>query len=757
MTPSPSVREPDSAPEKQAGLTAIESLARAARQVALYGLEHPIAAAAVESACGKWVDEVGHDGAEISSNQQGLLWNGQPLPADLGPVLRLHEAMRERLIACVRFEPQVSDEDVVELLQLLGRDPQDIIGSGGAMAAFGRAGGGVRIEDVDFSRELRESEAAWIETCGELDEDAVEPLTRIFDCCLRTVRSLGDGRTLDRFRHVTPDADSEDQSTGEGPALTAADQTAATHIAHAVQCAGEIAMMADEGYWEDWQAQMLSLLMELEADRRSAIFRAPTTIAPGRRDVLAMIARRMETEECVSLVMDYPGGIQSEPSRGLARVLVRIMPNGERRAAIEPALHAEATRRGISEDIYRNVVELLLSRIEKAEAETAQRHAWVPDAMATLTHTDREGTGDPGLEALLSSTSPKAVHRARVEMLLELLHADLKVDQCSVILALLSDEVTQCTGSGDQGLAFEILGGLRQAAAADVEHDAGRRAVAAQALARTGSGPVVGMVMSQFPQAHIERKRELVLLLAGLGDEGMLALVMLAQQPHPLAVAETVTAITRQDGSSFYWLRRLLAEANPDAIPEIIRTLVHSGNPRAIAQLSVLAEHESLSVKLELIGAMRNAGVADAAGVLERLLYDPDTAVRIGAVQALGAVKATSAVPALLELMARQAARGDGVRLRAAAMTALGAIGAEAAVPLLREFLLRVPLLSPFASARIRVVAAAALASIGTASARGALELGARSRSRTVRQACERGLGQVRAAAQSPGRSTHAD
>jgi HEAT repeat protein len=78
-------------------------------------------------------------------------------------------------------------------------------------------------------------------------------------------------------------------------------------------------------------------------------------------------------------------------------------------------------------------------------------------------------------------------------------------------------------------------------------------------------------------------------------------------------------------------------------------------------------------------------------------------------------------------------------------------------VPLLREFLIRARLLSPFASARLRVAAVAALARIGTASAREALEQGARSRSRSVRQACEHGLARMGAVMGPPERNLHAD
>jgi hypothetical protein len=741
MSQSVGERLSEGAPANVAGFPALESLARAARQVALYGPEHPTAVRAIEDACHHWAQEAGGAVGEIRAEQQCLTWNGQPLPRDMGPVLRLHEVMRDGLIACIRFEAEVSCDDLVELLQLLARDPQEVFDSGGAMAVFGGAGGSIHVEDVDFSRELRESEAAWLETCDDVDGDAVDSLTRVFDHCLRTVRSLGDCRTLNRLRHDAAEPDGEGDSGAGDQRVSAAGDAVATQVAHAIQCAGEIALMADEEYWEGWLATVHSLLADLEPQWRAAIFRAPTAVTLGRSDMLTMIARRMSPAECVSLVLDYPGAVQSEPSRGLARVLARIMPDPDRKAAIESLLHAKAMKRGINEDIYRNVVGVLLSRSQKNPEEGAQRRrAWLPDAMAELTQTERGGSFDTEMDSLLKTTAPEAVRRARTEMLLELLRAELSTDQHGSILDLLADEVQRYAEPGKAGLALEILDGLRQAATRGGEKDAGRRAVAADALARTGTKAVVSAVVAELARSAKDRKGELLSLLGLLGDEGMSALVSLAREPGRVDVAEVVSAIAREDGASSFWLRRLLTEAGADAVPQIIRAVIGTGDARAMCQLALLAEHESVSAKLELIAAVRDAGAAGAAQALERLLYDDELSVRLGAVYALGVLKARETTPTLLDVLERQSSRGDGLRMREAIITALGEMGSEAAIPFLRETLLRGGLVSLFASRRPRIAAAGALSRISAAGAREALEQGAQSRSRAVRRACEKAL-----------------
>jgi HEAT repeat protein len=442
----------------------------------------------------------------------------------------------------------------------------------------------------------------------------------------------------------------------------------------------------------------------------------------------------------VSLILDYPGAIQAEPSRGLSRALSRIMLDRERRDAIEPLLRAEAAQSGISENTYRNVVELLLSRHkEAAGSDRPQPRQWLGDEMVAMTHPNRSGERDPAFDQLLETTAPESVRRARIEMLLELLHADLEIGKYAAILELLAEEGRRGSEQGETDIALGILAGLQREGGRDVQEDAGRRAVVTSALARTGTASVVADVLSEIARAGPERKWELITLLGGLGDEGMSALVSLARQPETVDVGDVVASVVRRDGASFFWLRRLLTEATADVMPQIMRALLRLGNHRVTSQLSVLADHQSLSVKLELIEAICEAGPS-AASVLERLLGDADYSVRLVAVHALGALRAVEAAPTLCKLLAEQPSFGEAARARESIVTALGEMRAESAIPALRDVLLWTGFAALLANVRPRVAAAAALGKIGGEAAREALTQGARSRLRAVREACRAAL-----------------
>ncbi len=736
MTQSAEKQGVVSAPGNQAGVAVVESLTRAARQLTLYGPEHPIARAALDDACEVWRARTGEQTGEIRADEGDLLWNGLALPSSSGSVSRMREAMRERLIACIRVDQGADPNDLAQALLLLSRDPQEVFGLGGAMRAYS-GGSSVHVEDIDFTKELRESEAAWLESCEEVDDDAADSFTQIFDCCLRTVRNLGDVRMLSRLRSSEETLDSNDLPSDDGSDPAQATNSVAHRLAHAIQCAGEVALSADEDYWEGWRQNVATLLLSLTPEWRASVFRARAGRGAGRPDMLTLIASRMSSEQCVGIILDFPGAIQSESSRGLARALSRIVPDEEKIAVIEPQLHAEALRRDISEDTYRNVVELLISRArQKLTTDAAEEQGWTLDEMSEMTHTDRDGEQAPELEELLETTSPEAVRQARIAMLLELLEADLDIDKYRAVLDALVEESLRGSGHDDTKLALEILSGLQRAAEQSAGDGADRRTIATRALQRTGTATAVADVLAEIGRATPGRARELVSLLAEMGDEGMAALVSATRNPDAARASDAVSAIIKRDGASSPWLRRLLIEANADAMPHIIRSLLREKDSQAITQLSLLADHPSLSVKLDLIGAIREAGTR-ATPALERLLGDQDQSVRMAAIRALGETKAADAVPLLCRQLGGQAAFGEGAREREVIAIALGEIGAAEAVPALTEALLRPGMAGLLAGAGARVAAAEALGRIGGAVARDALERGARSRSKAVKGACE--------------------
>ena len=726
------------APRDQRGISSLEALARAARQVAFYGPDHPVAEAALQDAWREWMEEAAGASTEVRAEEEGLFWNGQRLPPDSGPVGRLLEAMRERLIASITFSPGTGEGDLARLLSLLAQDPGELIAAGGAMRAFNREGAAIEVEEVDFARQLRESEALWAEACSSLGEETIEALRRIFDECIRTIKLLGDHRAMDRVLLAMSEAADPAQVEAEDEEERAVEEIVATRAAQLLQAAGELACFADESYWEGWRARMTEHLAALGREWIARIFRAPASSAPGSPDILTLIALELDPDRCVEAVLGYPGAIFAERWAGRARARCPGLPVPGRRRRGETRPRPPPRDAGISEDVYRNVVGLLLSddphRPGSSEAARGDRSA---DGMR-----DADSAGAE-LSDLLVTLDPGAVKRARLGTLVELLGAGLGADQHARMLTLVCDAAQQAARDGDTEGMIAALQGLGQAAQKGVGEDAGRRALAAAALAGCGIQEVVARLVDRVRETTGPEGRELVNLLGGLGELGMEAVLALAREPHGLHLHQALEVISQRDTADCQWLRRLVRQVPAENLRHVVASVLASGSRRAIAQLGSAAGHPNLSVRLELIGLLCEAGTVEAAAPLGELLDDPSPPVRLLAAEALGRLRAVDAVGRMCQVARRQSLFGSGARLRATLIAALGEIGSEAAVPLLREVLLEPSWLRRLLQPSLRPAAAEALGRIGGEAAEEALEAGSRSRSRLVRAACHRALGRL--------------
>lgn len=738
MEHSPVAQPEEAAPDNRRGLLAVESLARAARQVSLYGPEHPVAVVALRDACQKWAGETEGLVTEVRAEEGKLLWNRQALPQDRSAVSRLLEAMQTRLIASITVEAQVQDEELRKLISLLAEDPHRIIAAGGAMRVFGRGAPSIHIEDVDFARQLRESEAIWLEACSRLDTPLIERLRETFENCVRTLKFLGDHTTMSR---ILVSAGSEGSEEGEviiaEEARLSPEDTVAMKLACLIQSAGELAYFADESYWQGWRDGIRVQLIALGSEWVARVLRAPAGVAVGHPDMLTLVAREMEPMQCVAAVLDYPGAIQSERSRGLALVLSRVMPDDERREVIEPLLHQEARARGISDEVYQNVVGLLI-------AEAAKHGRASRSGPAKRDGRDGRGPGaGESLEDLLQTAGPEGARRSHVTVLAELLDADLDLDHYGRVLAVLSEKVQQWAEQGDHESSQRAMQELRRAAHRETQGDPGRRAMAAGALARCGTAGVVAGVLSAVGEAASQTQAELMILLGGLGDEGMAALVELALQPGSHRASDAVRMILRRGSAGFFWLRRLLSEAPLESLRMVIPAVLGTGDPRVIGQLAVLGERPDIAARLALIRAITAGKCEQAVGVLTGLLDDPAGEVKLAAVKALADLRAAEAVPALCGIVSQRPSRSRGAHIREAAMAALGAIGSEASVPTLAKVLAGREFLSFIRGVRPQLSAAAALAKIGGYQAFKALEQGGRLHSGAVRDACRIALSRL--------------
>ena len=96
--------------------------------------------------------------------------------------------------------------DPTRLLGVLARIPK-CCSRLAAMQAVGPEGGeGLLIEDVDFERNVRACEGAWIGICPDLDPEIMDPLRGILGSCLHLVRARGGEQDAggDSAHHVGP-------------------------------------------------------------------------------------------------------------------------------------------------------------------------------------------------------------------------------------------------------------------------------------------------------------------------------------------------------------------------------------------------------------------------------------------------------------------------------------------------------------------------------------------------------------------------
>ncbi len=682
-------------------------------------------------------DQAGQ-GLELRADGDRLLWRNAPLPAAHLQVAWLREAMHQRLIATIGFRAPIHLEEVARLLVVLAEEPKALVSAGGAMRVFSlteRPSNSVRVEDVDFARELRESEDAWLDYCEEIEPDAAQPLSEVVQYCLG-MQKWGRVRALHAPIGRLPVG--VDASYGEDRPPR---ELLAEAVARLIQQAGEKAVFEDEEDRRAWQLDMLHRLSALGPEWRAHVFRSSSGPSSGQPDMLALIAREMPPEDCVSLVFDYSGAINRERSGGLRLLLSRIMSDPERATAIEPLLRAAAIRAGIDEQVYRNVVGMLM--LELSLSPDSPQASGAPGAASASAG---EASAEEDLSDLLATTDATSVHRSRVHMLTEIVELDLPITQYVALLRLLVDAAEQSAGHGDAVSLREGLSTLRRLSEVA---EGSRQTMAASSLSGAGTPGVIAALFASAEESPAEEQAETLELLGVLGDAGVEALCVLVLRATAEVAEPALQVVMRRDAPRFRHLRGLLMHGSGEAIELIMGAALANEDRGPFAQFQVMLGHPDAGTRLKTVNLAREHDREQVVGLLIGFARDADAEVRRAAIEALGERRAAAAVPALCAVVRRGAASGPPTRAREAAVLALGRIGTPAALPTLSEVLSSGGLLDHFRSASLRVAAARAVAEIGTAEARQVLEKGMRDGQRSVREACRRALLTLAAAEQS--------
>jgi HEAT repeat protein len=186
-----------------------------------------------------------------------------------------------------------------------------------------------------------------------------------------------------------------------------------------------------------------------------------------------------------------------------------------------------------------------------------------------------------------------------------------------------------------------------------------------------------------------------------------------------------------------------LRSAEAGAVKATLRTLRGVGDATLSPELADALQQGDPDVRLEAIATLQAWGGEQAAQMLEPLLKDEDQRIRSVTVQALGRVRGTSALEALVRMISEKTFLARPLEEKRQAFAALAHAGGEAALPMLDRVLRERRWVHARKQNETRACAAHALGLVGTPAAAEILEPFRNDRSAIVRAACRTALDRI--------------
>jgi len=242
---------------------------------------------------------------------------------------------------------------------------------------------------------------------------------------------------------------------------------------------------------------------------------------------------------------------------------------------------------------------------------------------------------------------------------------------------------------------------------------------AALAMARHLLTPgVTSRIVARLGAAREEHRREeLVRVCTVVGHE------------MAVAISDALSDTTDRRARRTYL--DAMEAMGPDAMP-VLETMMEDGRwyvvrnavsilgeldePRSVEYITSSLAHTHPKVRREALLALAKVGGSDAGMLVQGMLQDPDSEVRLAAAMAAGELKVERALKPLLEILEEE----DDQDVVLALLRALGRLGDPGAVPVIEKYAVGSFFSRP--PAEVRIVAYRALRGIGTPRAMGLLE-----------------------------------
>ncbi|HEX8318058.1 HEAT repeat domain-containing protein [Longimicrobium sp.] len=243
---------------------------------------------------------------------------------------------------------------------------------------------------------------------------------------------------------------------------------------------------------------------------------------------------------------------------------------------------------------------------------------------------------------------------------------------------------------------------------------------ALQAIRRVGSAETLQRLVELLGHGRIERERILRFLAFTGGDALLMLEGFIHRSPDAESRSDAFRTLLAAEGTA----DRLIAHAVQDPNPVRVRTLLElAGGPGVDPEVArrwaaEAARHADAGIRADAARSAAALGGRGSLRVLVDLLGDPERVVRREAVQGLGSLGETAAVP----FLARVLNDGSDEELQALAAQSLGRIGSAEALPGLLGVVNKRSLFSLNKVTRLKMAALQAIARIRTPGAREALQ-----------------------------------
>lgn len=619
-------------PDKHALDGVVRGLSAASKALRLYPATSPIPRQAVEAVAaaldGYLVIE---SSLHLAVGREGLTHSGELVAANSPGASDLAEDLRTHGVAEIEFVPGCTPEDLLGLLTVVMRDPEETREQGGVSALLGAAGvHGVRTTDIHLT---------------VMEEE------------------LPDGEVDDFFRELASDAD---KLSTWLEAMAKRDPSALEDgLAELVAAAGEDGL-------EALAANLARAFADQDIPGRDALLSAAME-AGAQRDIAGQAFGHVGADVLASALT---GGAFGANMLSLSSAMTRL-PFGDRLSQV-----LEEVRRALPESGHTDREADFLGHMMEIRARTEPEPALVDADQTYRTIAKLADVSEEETERARSETAGARAFASAVATMLALLDQEQDATLYRRSVESLSALVPRLAEDGDLALAAQVLRELhaREESAAKPwpDLDAMLRGAIAAATGRRTMAAVLAAIIEDPGIARAARE---LVRLAGDGSDVALAEEALALKEDGLRAAEElvghrivdllaaaaagaqwfqVGAIARRLGAesdqrSIDALRRLASRPDEQSRREVANGLAGVDAPEAVRVLAGLARDDSAEVAAAAIRALSKSGHVEATEALARRLSELDIDGRdfvlareiIGALARVDDPSATHALEAL--------------------------------------------------------------------------------------------------------------